>query len=310
MPDADPKADVLLVDGKHLYWRAASATLLDVEGSPTGGIYAFVRSLCKVHERFGGEIIVCWEGGSRRALKRTMAFPEYKKHKAPDPEREVTLEVMADQIKQLHQLLSALGITQAKAPGWEADDAMATLARRAAKNGHVAAIYSGDSDMYQCVNDRVFMIRPITKDIEVITPEGVAALTGVAPSKIPLWKALSGDTSDGIPGVNGIGKVGAARLVNELGSIVNVMRAARAGEKPEVTRFGDRAWEALRQAATDGQLTLWWRLARVNSRATVLTERSTLDTSALIQQLRMLKFRSLLSHREMYRLKGLTKLPE
>jgi DNA polymerase-1 len=306
MKAGDPQLDLLLVDGKHLFWRAAAAATLSVDGSPTGGIYAFIRALCRVHERFGGLIVVCWEGAIRRKLVRTERFPDYKNRGEIDPTREETIRLMIEQTDRLMDLLRLLGIAQAKAPRWEADDAMATLARRAELRGHRVGIYTGDSDLCQCVSDLVSLIRPVGKDVEVIDRAGVNEWLGVRPGLVPLVKAFSGDNSDNIPGVKGIGKVTGARLANELKSIYRALEAAREDRKPKVPRFSDKAWEALRVAATDGQLVLSWQLARVNRRASVDVEWSELDRRALVRELVALRFKSLLGNREMYRLRKLS----
>lgn len=300
------ECDLLLVDGKHLFWRSAAATMLSIDEAPTGGIYAFVRALTRIHEEHGGEIVVCWEGASRRDLVRTSMLPSYKDRGEIDAERKDLLDQMFSQLDRLIDLLRALGITQAKAPGWEADDAIATLARRAEVQGHRAAIFSGDSDLCQCVSDSVFLLRPVGKEVVVIDREGVDDWLGVRPGLVPLLKALAGDSSDNIPGVPGIGKVTAARLANECGSIYRILSAVRKDRKPSVPRFPDRAWDALKQAATDGRLTLSWRLARVNRRAEVRFDFSSLDCKALVKGLVALRFKSLLGNREMYRLRRLT----
>jgi 5'-3' exonuclease len=301
------ECDLLLVDGKHLFWRSASATMLSIaEEAPTGGIYAFIRALTRIHEEHGGEIVICWEGGPRRDLVRTEMLPEYKNRGEPDEERRDLLDQMFSQLDRLTDLLRALGITQVKAPGWEADDAIATLARRAEERGHRAAIFSGDSDLCQCVSDHVFMLRPIGKEVVTIDRDGVDDWLGVRPGLVPLLKGLAGDSSDNIPGVPGIGKVTGVRLVNEYGSIYGILSAVKRDEKPSIPRFSDRAWESLKKSVTDGQLILSWRLAKVNRRAHVDFDFSSLDRKALVKGLVALRFKSLLGNREMYRLRKLT----
>lgn len=302
-----PTADLLLVDGKHLFWRAASATLLSEDGSQTGGIYAFLRSLVRVHEDFGGVIVVCWEGSRRKELVRTDIYPMYKDKGKIDPSREETVALIIEQTGRLIRLLSLLGIAQAKAPHWEADDAIGTLSRWAERKGLTAAIYSGDSDMCQCVSDNVFIIRPIKDDVTVIdSQQRVIDWLGVRPSHVPLLKALAGDSSDNIPGVKGIGKVSAARLANKYGSLDAIARVARGAVKPDIQRFTDTAWEALKDAISSGQVTMAWNLAQINRRAKVNIDWSVLDRRALVKELISLGFRSLLGTRELYRLHKLS----
>lgn len=302
-----PTADLLLVDGKHLFWRAAAAASLSEDGSPTGGIYAFVRSLVRVHEDFGGVVVVCWEGSTRRNLARTKIYSAYKDHGTVDPAREEIITLMVEQMGRLIRLLRLLGVAQAKALHWEADDALGTLSRWAERKGWRAAIYSGDSDMCQCVSENVFIIRPVKDDVSVIDSEqGVFDWLGVRPCHVPLLKALAGDHSDNIPGVKGIGKVGAARLANKYGSLKAIVESTRKDGKPDISRFPDAAWEALRKAVESGQVTMAWNLAQINRRANVEIEWAALDRRALVRELISLGFRSLLGTRELYRLHKLS----
>lgn len=300
------KCDLLLVDGKNLFWRSAAATSMSIDESPTGGIYAFLKALIRIHEMFGGFIVVCWEGSRRKDLARAKMYPGYKDRGEPTLEREELIKQMAEQAGRLSKLLGVLGVTQARAPRWEADDAMATLARKSELQGRSVGIYSGDSDMCQCVSDQVFVIRPVGREIEVVDHDAVTDWLGVRPGLVPLLKALAGDSSDNIPGVKGVGKVIAARMVTKYGSVYQVMKAAQNG-KPSIPRLSDRAWEALRQAASDGQLLLSWRLAKVNRQAKVEFEWSEYDHSALVKELLSLQFKSLLGNREIYKLQCLTR---
>lgn len=301
----DRQCDVLCVDGSHLFWRSAAAATLSVDGNPTGGIYAFIKALIRVHERFGGEIVVCWEGGRRETLKRVHAFSGYKKRK-PQPERDAARESMSEQYVQLVELLGALGITQAKAPGWEADDALATLAHRADKQGCVAGIYTGDSDLCQCVTDNVFVIRPLPKSIMVSDMAEVIERFGCTPKQIPFLKALSGDGSDGIPGVRSIGPKTAAHLVQEYKSLIGVTRATKTGEKPVIPRFGNKGWENLCESVRSGELALWWQLARVNRTAKLKIRWCEFDSKMVVALLMKLKFRTMLGAREREQLRRLT----
>ncbi len=301
----DRRCDLLAVDGSHLFWRSAAAATLSVDGNPTGGIYAFIKALIRVHERFGGEIVVCWEGGRRETLKRVAAFEGYKKRK-PEPERDAARESMSEQYVLLIELLTALGVTQAKAPGWEADDALATLAYRADRGGSTAAIYTGDSDLCQCVTENVFVIRPLPKTVIVCDVEEVTERFGCSPKQIPFLKALSGDNSDGIPGVRSVGPKTAAHLVDLYKSLIWVTRAVKLGAKPTIPRFGDKGWEALCESVRSGELALWWQLATVHRRAKLELKMGRYDSKRVAAMLMKLKFKTLLGAREREQLRRLT----
>lgn len=291
--------DLLLIDGRHLFWRSASAVPLSADDSPTGGIYTFLRALVRVHDQFGGFPVVCWEGGKRRDLVRTEIYEDYKLRPPMDEARQEIVEQMYEQYDKLLDLLDTIGITQAKAPRWEADDAMATLAHRHERNGGLVGIFTGDSDMCQCISDKVCLIRPVKKGVKVIDSEGVYDWLGVPPKLVPFLKALSGDSSDNIPGVPGIGSVIGARLANELGGYKGLHEAVNSDSKPAVTRFGDKAWGALKEATKQGAVSKSYKLATVNREVKIKLSRSKYDQKELISKLMVLKFKSLIRSREL-----------
>ena len=209
--------DLLLVDARHLLWRAASA-FYDLhakrdDGSiqPTGGIYGWLRIALSTRYRFGGIVIACWDRSEGPTARRAM-FAEYKnkpksapkRKKPPAPtrysddgqseynaadratpatvEREVMLEQMMEQEATLKIVLQHLGVDQASSPGWEADDVIATLCQRYKDRSNIG-ILSGDRDLIQLVNRSVSLIRPQPKgEFEVLNPSRVAETLGLTPT--------------------------------------------------------------------------------------------------------------------------------
>lgn len=217
--------DLLLVDGRHALWRAADKfdglVIETNEGQEeTGAIYGFLTILCKVQMTFGGTVVVCWDDWVNGPAARVAMCPSYKHSKARvssaqayDPEKVQMRASMAQQQTRLMWILGLFGIPQAFSEGWEADDVMGTLAARL-RSTSTTGIYSGDRDMYQCVNGTVSVIRPVKGgEYAVVTPDEVVHEYGVEPSRFVEMKALAGDTGDNIPGIAGIGPKTASTIL-------------------------------------------------------------------------------------------------
>jgi DNA polymerase I len=124
------------------------------------------------------------------------------------------------------RLLKALRIPVFKEQGYEADDIIATLAEKAARLGYTVYIVSPDKDLAQLVSKKIFLFRPAYKGatLETLDEEGVRKKFGVVPDQIPDFLALKGDAVDNIPGVPGIGDKTAAALLEEHGSVENLLK--------------------------------------------------------------------------------------
>lgn len=227
----------LIVDGRNLLWRATRAnehlsTKIGGKRVRTGGVYGFLMTLLSVHQRYGGRVIIAWEGTHNF---RFGLFPEYKP-RVDDDERRRWVEMLNDQERRLKRVLASAGVPQYSGVGCEADDVMATIATKL--KGPVL-IYSMDSDLRQLVNASIKVISSGFKGDTIYDSAQVVKRHGVPPDKIPDLKALSGDHSDGIPGVQGIGDKTAVKLLGLYKSLGNVIRAARreAAEWPVGKRF-------------------------------------------------------------------------
>lgn len=250
----DDGFNLILVDGKHLLWRSVSVfqglSADDPNGNKkdTGGIYGFLRLALGCWIKFGAPgavTMVAWDRPEGPRARRAM-YPHYKNKPPPEPkpggtsvssefdrvtaaqvERELIMESMREQEAELKQILSLLGVSQASAPDWEADDVIATLCARYAELR--IGILSGDRDLLQLVNDNVTLIRPLTKgQFALETPVTVRELHGVAPAQILDLKALAGDASDNIPGARGIGAKTAAKIIDVHGSWERALHVAMA----------------------------------------------------------------------------------
>jgi len=217
----------LLVDAKNLLWRAESAMgdLVTKNGIPTGATHGFLTMLLRVVvEHPADETIICWDDWKAGPRNRRAIYPGYKARtaEATEARKESTDRVWTQQ-KGLHALFRALGVRQARAPGWEADDVMGTLATRYGDTFRVN-ILTGDRDLLQCVTDNVSMLRPRQNgDITVMTPKLVHEEFGVLPKRFIDYKAIVGDPGDGYPGCPGIGEKGAAELLQKWGSLDQIL---------------------------------------------------------------------------------------
>lgn len=188
----------------------------------TGGIYGFLSILPRIHQRYGRpRLIIAWEGKKNFRLE---LYPKYKgRDVEPTPERAELNEELWEQERHLIHFLSVLGVEQYRGIGCEADDVMGRLARETPGN---VLIYSGDSDMRQLVDERVYVAAPGKKTDVLYDIKQVVTQHGVIPIQIAALKALSGDSSDKIPGVRGIGPVAAVKLLNHYGTLKRTLLAA------------------------------------------------------------------------------------
>ncbi len=208
---------LLLIDGTAVAYRAfyAIRELSTSGGRPTNAVYGFIRMLRQM-ERIWQPThrIVVFDGGLPE--DRMAALETYKAQRPdmPDP--------LQDQLPDINEYLERAGMAAVLLEQYEADDVMATLTRQA-REAEAAEILlaTSDKDLYQLVNNRVFIIPPTKSDVRM-GPKEIEEKTGVAPERIVDWLAMVGDSSDNIPGVPGVGAKTAARLIREFGSVARL----------------------------------------------------------------------------------------
>lgn len=256
-------ADYLLVDGKNLLWRAASVMKLSSGESKTGGTFGFLKGLIRTHEMFGGKTIVCWDDWDSGPKARKDIYPEYKRRKH-DPERERLVEDIVQQMDDLRKFLKYMGIRQIRSKTWEADDVMATLARKLP--GRIV-IYTGDRDLFQCINKRTTVARPMNNgDIEEYGDTEFRKEFGVRVKEYVDYKALVGDASDNIPGCKGIGPKSAVVIIGAYGNVESALAAAFHPEFQKANPEFKASWKNL-LVLGDKPTRLSKSLAKVNSHA-------------------------------------------
>lgn len=215
----EPPERLLLVDGHHLFHRTYNAlprSIVGVDGAPIQGVYGFAGAFLRLVRRFAPSH-VCVPFDPPEPPFRRALFPEYRTGRPRGSEEEVAN--FDAQVGQVHQVLDHLGVPHVMVGGFEADDAIGTLAVRAAAAGLGTTIVSGDRDLLQLVGPLVEVFMPKGQDGVTVTAAEVQESWGVRPDQFVDLKALIGDNSDHIPGVPGIGPRTAAALLARHGSI-------------------------------------------------------------------------------------------
>jgi DNA polymerase-1 len=234
--------ELFLIDGNSLAYRAFFALPEDMatsDGRPTNAIYGFASMLAKIiTDHNPAQVVVAWDAGMSG---REVTYKEYKAQRKSRP------DLLREQWPHLAPLAEAFGFTNIKAEGFEADDLIATLVRRASDAKIPVMVVSGDRDVYQLVGDGVRVMttsRGIT-DTKIYDRDGVIERYGIPPELVPDLIGLKGDTSDNIPGVPGIGDKTAADLLQRFGSLETVLDSvdeiSGAKRKENLTNHADDA---------------------------------------------------------------------
>lgn len=216
---SNPPSTFLLVDGNAIIHRAFHAlppTLTDPKGNPTNAVFGFARILFASIKQFEPKnIVVAFD--VRGKTFRDDLFKEYKAKRVKAPQE------LYDQIPVVHKMCDALEIPHFGIEGYEADDIIGTLSKRIPKEYKDAQviILTGDGDTLQLVNGQVKVAMPQRgiQPPQVYDRTAVEGKVGLPPEKIIDYKALSGDPSDNIPGVAGIGPKTAVTLIKNFGSL-------------------------------------------------------------------------------------------
>jgi DNA polymerase-1 len=226
---------LFLVDGNSLLYRSYYAIrhLTTSDGFPTNAIFGFISALRKLIDQERPDYLgVVFD--VKGPTVRHDAFKDYKAHRKPMPDD------LAVQVPVLKDVLRALKIPTAEFEKYEADDVLATLARRAEQRHLRAVIVTTDKDLFQVVSDSTVIYSPARE--KTIDEDGVREVFGVAADRVTDVLSLWGDPTDNVPGVPGIGEKTAKSLIQEFGSLDNLLRHldrvrnARIREKIEQNR--------------------------------------------------------------------------
>jgi DNA polymerase-1 len=229
---------LILVDGSSLIYRAyyaIPANFSTSKGLPTNAIYGFATMFRKVlagRSPSKGAVVFDAPGKTFRDEK----YPKYKAHR---PRMDDELKV---QLSWIDKVVHAHHFPLIRAPGYEADDVIATLAKQGREAGMEVHIISGDKDFAQLISDSVRMIDTL-RDV-TYTPELVRKKWGVPPDKFVDWQAMVGDKADNIPGVPGVGAKGAAQLLERFGDLETILASTdelKGRQQKNLVEFADQA---------------------------------------------------------------------
>jgi 5'-3' exonuclease len=223
MPDDAPRP-TLVLDSPSLLYRAffaLPATIRDRDGHPVNAVRGYLDMVAHlIRSRLPRTVVHTFDNDWRPAF-RVAAYPGYKAARRPDPPE------LPPQLDLLHEVLRAAGLPVADAEGYEADDVIGTLAA-AATDAEPIEIVTGDRDLLQLVRDPavavLFTVKGV-KDLRRFDEAEVERGHGVPPRLYADLATLRGDSSDGLPGIAGVGPKTAATLLTRHGSL-DALRAA------------------------------------------------------------------------------------
>ncbi len=210
---------LVLIDGHAVLYRAFYAlpkTLTTQAGKPVNAVYGFSRILFKVITEFSPtHLVVAFD-----LPKPTFRHKLFKGYQAKRPKM---VDDLISQIKPIHELVRAFDIPIFEKEGFEADDVIGTLAQKA--NVDEIIIVTGDKDIFQLINKkvRVYALNRGISGGELVDEKKVEEILGIKPSQIVDYKALAGDPSDNYPGVTGIGPKTARKLLDEHGTLKQII---------------------------------------------------------------------------------------
>jgi DNA polymerase-1 len=228
---------LLLIDGHSMAYRAFYA--LPVEnfttamGQHTNAIYGFATMLISlIKDEKPTHVAVAFDV-SRKTF-RSEIFPEYKANRASTPDE------FRSQMSYLHEFIDGCGIEHFQLEGYEADDLIATISKKAEIDGFEVLICTGDRDSFQLVNEKTTVLYPKrgVSELARMTPDAVFEKYGMTPAQYPDFAALRGDPSDNLPSIPGVGEKTAAKWVVEYGSLKDLLS--------EVDKVGGKVGQALR----------------------------------------------------------------
>src|SRR5690349_18227991 len=213
-------------------------------GLPTAATYVFVNMLRKLRDDFSPEYLAAvfdvaaptfrkQEAEAVTQVRRfdikTQTFQEIAYHGYKANRSEMPAELV-QQVPYIRRALQAYRIPILELAGYEADDVIGTLARKASAQQYLVYVVSSDKDMLQLVNDRVLVLNP-PKDNLICDPKKVEEILGVAPERVVDVMALRGDSVDNIPGAPGIGDKGSVELIKRFGTVEQALDRAAEVEK-------------------------------------------------------------------------------
>lgn len=216
---------IIIIDGNSLLFRAYFATsftgkiMTTKSGIPTNAIYAFSNMLSKIVSSLKNDEKIFMSFDTGKKTFRHEALDSYKAQRKPIDEE------LKIQIPIARELLKAMNIFYYELEGYEGDDIAGSVAKLASKNNYAVEIYTSDKDFLQLIdkNIQINMIRKGLNEIEIMNEETLYQKMELLPKQIADFKGLTGDASDNLKGINGIGEKTAIKLLKEYGDLENII---------------------------------------------------------------------------------------
>lgn len=279
---------LVIIDGKSVFYRGyyAMPNLSTADGTPTGGVFGFAALSLELFKKLKPDYVcVAWDKPKTNIRKRLEIYPEYKAGRKPAPADFYT------QIPILHELLAAFGWPLYELDDYEADDIMATLARKASEQGIETCLITSDLDALQAISPltHVYALKKGLTNIDLFKPESFTEKYGIRVDQFLDLKSLKGDSSDNIPGVPGVGEKTAVQLLQQYDTLDGIYDNI-ALIKPAVAKKLEDGKESAMMSKKVAEL---WFDAPVTLDLDDM-DVNDLDTAALKQLLTKLEFKSLL----------------
>jgi len=294
MTKTDPRGKsrrerIFLLDGMALAYRAyfsfINRPLINSRGVNTSAIYGFVTTLMKIlQEEKPEHIAVVFD--TKQPTFRHIMYDAYKATRQKMPED------LASQLDTLKDVVRGFSVPSLELPGYEADDIMGTIARRAERAGMETYLVTGDKDFMQLISPLIRMYRPGKRgdEWEIVDADAVMKKFGVEPEQVTDILAIIGDASDNVPGVHGIGEKTAIPLVRQFGSLErlydNLSRIPQQGVRAKFESQREQAFLSKKLVTIDTDVPLDIELSQLSARPS--------NTSALTALFEELEFRGLL----------------
>ena len=231
-----------LIDGNAVCYRSfyAIKDLARSDGTPTNALYGFAVKLLKIiHEDKPDFLAVSFDRPEKTF--RHEVFEAYKAHRKPMPDD------LVHQMEPIKNMIKNFGIPVFEKAGFEADDVLATLAKKGTAKGMDVFILTGDKDMFQLINDHVRIVSLHQKD-KIIDEKVLKSEYHLTPDQVVDFLALTGDAADGVPGVPGIGKITAQKLLDEFDTVDQVVKNVNSIKKEKLKTSIKESLPLLKQA--------------------------------------------------------------
>ncbi len=276
---------LFLIDGSSFCYRAyyAIRSLSNSKGEPTNAIYGFITMMRKlIQENQPDYLAMCFD--RKEPTFRHEKYKEYKAHRKPMPED------LVQQLEPIKEFCRAYRFALFEQAGFEADDLIGTLARKGEKEGLDVFIVTGDKDAMQLVDEKIKILNPHKENLILDSEAVKKRFDGLGPEKVVDLMALMGDVSDNIPGVPGIGEKTAIRLIQEFGSVENLLK--------QVTQIRSKSQQALLKENEKSAL-LSKDLARIDTEVPLFFDWDDVkikppDETKLVELCKRYEFRALL----------------